>query len=47
MDIEKYKSYGVSENIYSNLNCISFYPNIIVFYKSNQIWEYQAKDFFV
>lgn len=47
MDIEKYKSYGVSENIYSNLNCISFYPNIIVFYKSNEIWEYQAKDFFV
>ncbi len=46
-DIKKYNSYNVSEEIYSNLNCISVYPNIVVFYKSENAWEYQAETYFI
>lgn len=40
-DIERYKNHNVSVEIYSNINSIRFYPNIIVFHKSNSPWEYQ------
>ena len=40
-DIEKYNSYNVSKEIYKNINCVSFFPNIIVIYKSNKKGEYQ------
>lgn len=40
-DIKKYNSYNISKEIYKNINCISFYPNIIVIYKSNRAAEYQ------
>jgi len=40
-DIEKYNSYGISAEIYKNVNGISFYPNVIILYKSNKESEYQ------
>lgn len=40
-DIEKYNSYGISTEIYKNVNGISFYPNVIILYKSNKESEYQ------
>jgi hypothetical protein len=40
-DVEKYNAYNISKEIYKNINCISFYPNIIVIYKSNKESEYQ------
>ncbi len=42
-DIESYMAYNIKEEIYKNLNCVSFYPNIIVFYKSKTESEYQFK----
>lgn len=40
-DVKKYNSYNISKEIYKNINCISFYPNVIVIYKSNKEAEYQ------
>lgn len=46
-DIQKYISYGVDPSIYMNLNAISFYPNIVVFYKSKIEWEYQSNNLYL
>lgn len=46
-DIEKYSAYKINPEIFMNLNLISFYPNIIVFYKSNQEWEYQSDNLYL
>ena len=46
-DVNMYNSYDISPEIFINLNCISSYPNIIAFFKSNKEWEYQSNDFFV
>tara|TARA_B100001094_G_C18153587_1_gene785138 strand:+ start:242 stop:949 length:708 start_codon:yes stop_codon:yes gene_type:complete len=40
-DIDKYESYNIDPLIYKNINCISTYPNISVFYKSKVEGEYQ------
>jgi hypothetical protein len=40
-DVERYNNHTVPEEIYSNINSIRFYPNIIAFHKANQPWEYQ------
>lgn len=46
-DIREFNSYGIDPNIYVNLNCISSYPNIVAFYKSNVEWEYQSDNFWI
>lgn len=46
-DIKMYNSYGVDPSIYMNLNVISFYPNIVAFYKSKTEWEYQADNLYL
>ena len=40
-DIAKYESYEIDPIIYKNINCISTYPNVSVFYKSKVESEYQ------
>jgi hypothetical protein len=40
-DVDNYNSHNVPLEIYSNINSIRFYPNIVVFHKGNKPWEYQ------
>ena len=46
-DVNMYNSYNINPEIFINLNCISSYPNIVAFFKSNKEWEYQANDSFI